>query len=142
MSVTTTPTKNNIGLAQIKLHIGTDVAGAPSFNFSGTVFDRYLIAGDVTITQALAEPLEKTVRVHGRRTKLVFGPATDYMAALHGQYVATATPPLKGAYLATLEILMKLDGPDSWNGVAQINYGHEHLENVPVKLITTPIPTN
>jgi hypothetical protein len=139
MSVTTTPkTTNGVGLAQLKLQIGTGLPGAPSFNFNGTVFGNTTITGDDDIAQVTAPPFpDYKVRVHGRRTTLVFGGATDYLASLQGQYVVSFPPPAIGSYLATLEILMKLDGPNSWNGVADITYAGGHLDNVPVKSIHT-----
>jgi hypothetical protein len=141
MSATTTPTTNAVGLSQLRLQIGTGLPGAPGFNFHGTLFDGYMIAGDVKIAQVTAPPFpDYKVRVHGRRTNLVFGGATDYLASLQGQYVVSVPPPAIGSFLATLEIVMKLDGPNSWTGVADITYAGGHLENVPVKSI--PISSN
>src|ERR1700692_794029 len=133
-----TTTTNGVGLSLLKLHIGTGAPGAPSFNFTGTLFGETTITGEVQITQVTAPPFpEFKVSVHGRRTILVFGGATDYIASLQGQYVVGVPPPAIGSYLATLEILMKLDGPNSWNGVADITYSGGHLTNVPVKSIPT-----
>jgi hypothetical protein len=133
-----TTTTNGVGLSHLRLHIGTGAPGAPTFNFNGTMFGEISITGEVEITQATAPPFpDYKVRVHGRRTNLVFGGATDYIASLQGQYVVSFPPPAIGSYLATLEILMKLDGPTSWNGVADITYSGGHLANVPVKAIPT-----
>jgi len=129
-----TKTVGSVGLYLVNGTAGkVGTPGAPIFHFSLLV---NAVTGAVTghgkLTQAVAPPLGDIpiVITSGQVHSTGFGSFTK-VVSLKGDGFVSFPPPAIGSYLVPFDAGFAID--DAWDGVGGWIFGHQKVENVPVK---------